>query len=111
MDALQVVSEPRRREILRLVWDRELSAGDIADQFDVTFGAISQHLAVLRGAGFVRARRDGNRRLYVADRDRLGPLAQALEAMWSEALDRLARAVELEVGDAQAAGPKEGDAP
>ncbi|MGH2393353.1 MAG: metalloregulator ArsR/SmtB family transcription factor, partial [Candidatus Limnocylindria bacterium] len=66
MDALQVVSQPHRREILRLVWDRELSAGEIADQFDVTFGAVSQHLRVLRDAGFVRARRDGNRRLYHA---------------------------------------------
>jgi DNA-binding transcriptional ArsR family regulator len=94
MDALQVVSEPRRREILRLVWDDELSAGEIAGRFDVTFGAVSQHLAVLRNAGFVRTRRDGNRRLYRADRERLGPLATALEAMWDEALDRLVKVVE-----------------
>src|SRR5687767_10387169 len=94
MDALQIVSEPRRREILRLVWDEELSAGEIAGRFDVTFGAVSQHLAVLRDAGFVRARREGNRRLYRADRQRLGPLAQALEAVWTETLDRLAEAVE-----------------
>ena len=98
MDALQVVSEPRRREILRLIWDRELSAGEIARRFEVTFGAVSQHLAVLRAAGFVRARRDGNRRLYQADRERLGPLAIALEAMWSETLDRLADAVESDLG-------------
>ncbi len=97
MDALQVISEPRRREILRLVWTDELSAGDIASRFDVTFGAVSQHLGVLRDAGFVHARRDGNRRLYRADRERLGPLAQALEAMWSDALDRLVDAVETEV--------------
>ena len=94
MDALQVVSEPRRRAILRLVWDRELSAGDIAGRFDLTFGAVSQHLGVLREAGFVRVRRDGNRRLYVADRERLGPLATTLEAMWDETLDRLAEAAE-----------------
>jgi DNA-binding transcriptional ArsR family regulator len=94
MDALQVISEPRRREILRLVWDRELSSGEIAGRFDVTFGAVSQHLAVLREAGFVQVRRDGNRRFYRADRERLGPLAQALEAMWTATLDRLAAAVE-----------------
>jgi DNA-binding transcriptional ArsR family regulator len=98
MDALQVVSEPRRREILRLVWDHELSAGEIAGQFDVTFGAVSQHLGILRDAGFVRARREGNRRLYRADRERLGPLAQALEAMWTVTLDRLAEAVEADRG-------------
>jgi len=94
---MQVVSEPRRREILRLVWDRELSAGEIAGRFDVTFGAVSQHLGVLRDAGFVTSRRDGNRRFYRADQARLGPLAKALEAMWTETLDRLADAVEAQV--------------
>jgi DNA-binding transcriptional ArsR family regulator len=96
MDAVQVVSEPHRREILRLVWTDELAAGDIAARFDLTFGAISQHLGVLRDAGFVRMRRAGNQRFYRADRERLGPLAKALEAMWSDALDRLAEAVEDE---------------
>lgn len=96
MDALQVVTEPHRREILRAVWNRELSAGDIAAQFPVTFGAVSQHLAVLRTAGFVTVRRDGTRRFYRADRERLGPLAQALEAMWRATLDELAAAVEAE---------------
>ena len=96
MDGLQIVSEPRRREILRLVWDGELMAGEIADRFDVTFGAVSQHLAVLRDAGFVRVRRDGVRRFYRADRERLGPLVAVLEAMWSSTLDRLAEAVEAD---------------
>ena len=98
MDALQVVIEPRRREILRLVWDQELSAGDIASAFDVTFGAVSQHLGVLRRAGYVRVRSEGNRRFYQADRERLGPLAQALEAMWAATLDQLANAVERDLG-------------
>jgi|SRR5215208_5156289 len=96
VDALQVVGEPRRREILRLVWDRERSAGEIAAAFDVTFGAVSQHLGVLRDAGFVTVRSAGNRRFYRADRGALGPLAQALEAMWSASLDRLAAAVEAD---------------
>ncbi|HTJ37185.1 MAG TPA: metalloregulator ArsR/SmtB family transcription factor, partial [Dactylosporangium sp.] len=73
MDALHAVAEPRRREILRLVWDAERSAGDVAAHFDVTFGAVSQHLAVLRKAGLVSVRKDGNRRLYRADRAALGP--------------------------------------
>ena len=95
MDALQVIGEPRRREILRLVWDRERTAGDIAAQFDVTFGAVSQHLGVLRDAGFVNVRRAGNQRYYRTDRKALGPL-EALEAMWSSSLDRLAAAVEAD---------------
>jgi DNA-binding transcriptional ArsR family regulator len=90
MDALQVIAEPRRREILRLVWEREVSAGDIAARFDVSFPAVSQHLAVLREAGFVSVRRDGTRRLYRADRERLGDLAGVLQRMWASTLDELA---------------------
>lgn len=94
MDPWQVVAEPTRREILRLVWDAERPAGEIAAHFDVTFGAISQHLAVLRDAGYVRARRQGSFHFYRADRERLGPLAPALENMWQLTLGRLADAVE-----------------
>lgn len=96
MDALKVVAEPRRREILRLVWDRELAAGEIADRFDVSFAAVSQHLGVLRDAGFVSVRRDGRARLYKAHRKGLGPLRPMLEKMWAAKLDELARLVEEE---------------
>lgn len=94
MDGLQVVAEPRRREILSLVWEEERAAGDIAGQFDLTFGAVSQHLAVLREVGFVDVRADGNRRLYRANKEALGPLRLVLEQMWAETLDDLATAVE-----------------
>jgi DNA-binding transcriptional ArsR family regulator len=90
MDLLQAVAQPRRREILRLVWDRELSAGQIAARFDVTFAAVSQHLAVLRDARLVSVREDGRRRLYRADRAALSDLRPTLEKMWSSQLDRLA---------------------
>ena len=96
MDPLQVVAEPRRREILRLIWDRELAAGEIASGFDVSFPAVSQHLAVLRDAGFVSVRRNGRSRLYRADRKALGPLRPMLQRMWRDSLDRLARLVEEE---------------
>ena len=96
MDALQVVAQPHRREILRLVWDGELAAGDIAARFDVSFGAISQHLAVLREAGFVSVRRDGRSRLYRADPAALGPLRPMLEKMWGTSLDRLVTLIEAE---------------
>lgn len=94
MDAFQVIAEPRRRRILGLVWDEELSAGDIAGEFDVTFGAVSQHLAVLRQSGFVHVRPDGNRRLYRANKEALGPLRSVLETMWADALDDLATTIE-----------------
>lgn len=96
LDALRVVAEPRRRAILRLVWDRELAAGDIAARFDVSFPAVSQHLGVLRDAGFVSVRRDGRTRLYRADRRALGPLRPMLERIWNERLDQLVGLIEEE---------------
>lgn len=98
MDSFQVLAEPRRRQILELVWGRELAAAEIASQFDVTFGAISQHLAVLREAQFVTVRKDGNRRLYRADEIALGPFKDVLETMWAKTLSGLAEQIELEEG-------------
>lgn len=94
MDPIQVVTEPHRREILRLVWDEERSAGDLADQFDLSFGAVSQHLGRLRDSGFVTVRAAGNHRLYRADHDRLKPYAPMLMAMWAAMLDDLIANVE-----------------
>ena len=91
---MRALAEPRRREILRLVWDGEHTAGDIAAHFDVTFGAVSQHLGVLRQAGLVVVRRDGTRRFYRADRAALAPFTALLEQMWSGRLDRLAELAE-----------------
>ncbi len=97
MDTLQVIAEPRRREILSLVWDEEMAASEIAGQFDVTFGAVSQHLAVLRDSGLVTMRRDGNRRLYKADQDALAPYKEILESMWGATLRDLAEAIETDL--------------
>src|SRR5215207_6516946 len=90
VDPVRVVSEPRRREILRLIWDAERPASEIAAHFDVTFGAVSQHLGVLQEAGLVSVRRDGTRRFYRANRSALRPFAHMLKTMWSGELDRLA---------------------
>ena len=94
MDTIKIVAEPHRREILRLCWDGERAAGDLAAHFDITFGAISQHLKVLRDAGLVSVRRHGTRRFYRANRNELGPLAEYLESMWSDQLDRLSALAE-----------------
>jgi DNA-binding transcriptional ArsR family regulator len=93
---LRAVNNRRRREILRLVWDRELSSGEIASHFDVTWPAISQNLRVLENAGLVHTRRRGTARLYRADRRRLGALRSVLTKMWANDLDRLAQLAELE---------------
>lgn len=91
---LDAISSSTRREILRLVWDRELSAGEIASHFDVSWPAVSQHLSVLRREGLVTERRDGRRRLYRAEPKALGPLAAALREMWRVDLRALKREVE-----------------
>jgi DNA-binding transcriptional ArsR family regulator len=93
---IQAISEPRRREILRLVRDRELAAGEIAGHFDVTRPAISQHLTVLKNAGLVSERREGTRRLYRARPEGLGELRSFLDGFWDEGLERLKIAAERE---------------
>jgi DNA-binding transcriptional ArsR family regulator len=94
---LQALATPRRREILRLVWNGERSAGEIHRALgDVTFGAVSQHLRVLEEASLLRGRRDGRSRLYVARKEDLGALRGWLEAMWDDALYRLKLRAELE---------------
>jgi len=99
MDVLQVIAEPRRREILNLVWTEEKAASEIASEFDVTFGAVSQHLSILREARLVSMRKDGNRRLYQADQEALGPYRAILEAMWSDTLQQLSETIEAENQD------------
>ena len=91
---LEAVANPHRREILRLVWDAELSSREIASHFDVTWQAVSHNLRVLREAGLVSERRAGTRRLYRAERDRLAPLETLLEDMWRQDLERLERVME-----------------
>jgi DNA-binding transcriptional ArsR family regulator len=88
--ALKALAEPRRREILRLVWVHELPASDIAEHFgDVTRPAISQHLGVLKAAGLLSERRDGARRLYRAEREEMVKVQKFLEEYWTSGLERL----------------------
>jgi DNA-binding transcriptional ArsR family regulator len=97
MTPLAAIATPRRREILRLVWSQETSAGAIHRALpDVTFGAISQHLGVLERAGLVVRRRDGRHRLYRARPEGLGSLRAWLEATWDDALYRLKVQAEME---------------
>lgn len=94
---LQAVASPRRREILRLIWDREQSAGAIhRAMLDVTFGAVSLQLRVLAEAGLVKARVEQRNRFYQAERQAFGPVAEMLERMWDDSLWKLKLAAELE---------------
>ena len=93
---LAAIASPRRQEILRLVWDRELSAGEIHRAMpDVTFGAVSLQLRALAGAGLVSSRAEHRFRFYRARRDALDAVAPVLEALWADALWRLKLEAEL----------------
>ena len=82
MEVLAVISEPNRQKILQLVWHQERSASAIAAKFDTTFGAVSQHLRVLRDHGLVDLRKEGRTHFYKVNHAKLGPLAQYLETLW-----------------------------
>jgi uncharacterized protein YndB with AHSA1/START domain/DNA-binding transcriptional ArsR family regulator len=91
-DTQQVIaalSSPVRRDIVTMVWDRELPAGAIAAAFDVTKPTISQHLAVLRDAGLVTCTASGTSRLYRARPESLRGLRGALSGStkWTNAED------------------------
>jgi DNA-binding transcriptional ArsR family regulator len=93
---LKAIAEPHRRQILSLVREGELSAGEIAAHFDVTRPAVSQHLTVLKEAGLVDERRNGTRRLYRVRPAGLAPIREFLEQFWDERLEALKREAELE---------------
>lgn len=94
--ALKAIAEPRRRAILQLVHDCELTAGEIAAHFEVTRPAVSQHLRVLKEADLVTERRDGARRWYRARPETIRDLQQFLEDFWDDKLLRLKHAAEWE---------------
>ena len=96
---MKAIATPRRRRILWLVRDGELSAGEIAAQFAVTRPAISQHLNVLKTARLVNERRVGTKRLYRARPEGLAELKEFLEAFWDERLEALKREAEKEEKD------------
>ncbi len=79
-----------------MCWTEERSAGEIAQAFTITFGAVSQHLKKLADAGLVTVRRAGRQRFYRAQPEALGPVALALETMWNERLERLKMVAEQE---------------
>jgi len=92
--AVKAIADPRRRDILRLVRRREVSAGDIARHFDVSRPAISQHLTVLKNAGLLAERRDGTRRYYRARPEGLQELRSYLDGLWDATLRDLKRVAE-----------------
>jgi DNA-binding transcriptional ArsR family regulator len=92
--AFHALADPNRRAILRLVRDQPRSVNEIAEQFDITQQAVSQHLKVLRDAGLVAVRPQGQRRLYVVRPEGLTALRDFLAEFWPASLQRLKETVE-----------------
>jgi DNA-binding transcriptional ArsR family regulator len=96
MEIFEAVAQPNRREILRLLSGRELSAGEIASHFAVTQPAISQHLRVLRDVGLVSERREGQKRMLSVRAEGLAELHEFLAVVLPGRLDRLKEVAERE---------------
>src|SRR3712207_1066054 len=87
--ALRALAHPGRRRALQLVAGTARSAGELAEACGWTRPATSQHLRVLRDAGLIEVRKQGQRRLYQARRERLAELRAFLDDFWAARLDEL----------------------
>jgi DNA-binding transcriptional ArsR family regulator len=67
----RALADPTRRQILQDLREGELAAGDIGARFPISGPSVSRHLSVLKAAGLVQERRDGNRILYSLVEERL----------------------------------------
>lgn len=97
MDAFLALADPTRRRIIESLADGESAFGDLADQFDMSRPAVSQHLKVLREAGLVHVRKDAQRRIYRLNAeglDELGEWLDSVKRFWGARLDDLERALD-----------------
>ena len=99
MQSLLAIADPTRRRIVELLAVRERTAGELVEEFDLSAPAISQHLNVLREAGLVTTRAEGQSRIQALNPEGLDELDAWLEktrAVWSRRLDALERELRVE---------------
>jgi len=99
MDAFEAIAEPNRRRILDLLRSGERPAGDVVEALAISQPGVSKHLKLLREAGLVRVRADGQRRLYSLDPRRLTAIDDWLRPhleFWRGRLDDLERHLDTE---------------
>jgi DNA-binding transcriptional ArsR family regulator len=99
MQSLLAIADPTRRRIVELLAVRDRTAGELVDEFDMSAPAISQHLKVLREAGLVTVRAEGQSRIQSLNPQGLGDLESWLEktrSVWSRHLDALERELRAE---------------
>ena len=97
MDTFTALADPTRRHIIELLATREQTFGELADHFEMSRPAVSQHLKVLRDAEIVASRPDAQRRVYRLNDHALDDLEHwitSVRRFWSGALDELARVLE-----------------
>ena len=86
LNSFSALADPTRRAIFEQLAGGPRAVGELAEQFPVSRPAVSQHLKVLKDAGLVEDRRDGNRRLYSVDGRGVQAMRAYLDSFWSEAL-------------------------
>ena len=94
MDTFVALADPTRRHIIETLAGGEHAFGDLADRFEISRPAVSQHLKVLRDAGLVSVRKDAQRRIYRLNSEGLGEVESWLEKVrtfWNDRLDTLER--------------------
>jgi len=92
MDAIALLADPTRRRIIELLTERELSAGDIAAQFEIARPGVSRHLRQLREGGLVSVTRSGQQQIYRLEPEQLMEIDRWLapiRVFWSSRLDAL----------------------
>ena len=92
MDAFTALADPTRRRIIETLAGGETSFGELADRFEMSRPAVSQHLKVLKNAGIVTSRADAQRRIYRLNDDSLDEVEAWLgrvREFWTQRLDRL----------------------
>jgi ArsR family transcriptional regulator, arsenate/arsenite/antimonite-responsive transcriptional repressor len=95
--AWKAMADDNRRQVLLLLKDEEKTPSEIATHFDFSLPALSTHLRVLRDAGLVKERKEGQRKLYSVNRDGLTEMIDFLELFWDERLRNLKDYVESRV--------------
>lgn len=99
-DAFNAVAEPRRRDILAFLADRERPVGEIVGALEMQQPSVSKHLRVLRDVGLVRVRRDGRRKLYRTNAAAIRPLHEwtsEFEKFWRNQLRRVKQRAEAKM--------------
>jgi DNA-binding transcriptional ArsR family regulator len=108
-DAFNAVAEPRRRDILAFLADRERSVGEIVAALEIEQPSVSKHLRVLRDVGLVRVRPDGRRKLYHTNAAAIRPLHEwtgEFERFWRHQLTQVKERAEAKMAERKAAGTK-----